>query len=72
MDRAQRRRQWELRNIYENGWDLLDAWAQCDAAPGDCCIEQELLRLETDPGSLLAALALGQPALIGIRGRWAL
>lgn len=66
MTKAEKRRQWELRSVYQNGWDILWAWGQCVCPPGTCPLQAELDRVEVDPGDLLMALALGQPSLIGI------
>lgn len=66
MSREDRRRQAELRAVYRTGWDILSAWAQCECPAGSCPLEAELVRLGVAPGDLLAALALGQPSLIGV------
>ncbi len=61
------RRQRELRCLYYEGWSVLSAWATCTCPEGACPIAAELERLGVEPGDLLAALALGQPALIGVK-----
>lgn len=66
MDREAKRRQFELKTVYRNAWDILSTWSQCRCAAGACPIETELTRLGTDPGTLLLAVCLGQPQLIGI------
>jgi len=66
MGRNRKRRQFELRTVYRNAWDILTTWATCQCPPGACPLEAELARLGTDPSELLVAVALGQPWLIGI------
>lgn len=66
MNRSERRRQFELRTVYLNAWNILSTWATCCCEPGTCPLEAELSRLGIDPGTLLAAVALGQPELIGV------
>ena len=66
MDRAAKRRQFELKTVYRNAWDILTTWSQCRCDEGSCPLEAELTRLGIDPGTLLLAACLGQPQLIGI------
>lgn len=66
MDRAERRRQIELRTCYRDAWGILTAWAQCACDFGSCPLEQEMHRLGFTPGDLLEAAVTGNPAVIGI------
>lgn len=66
MDRAERRRQLELRTCYRDAWVILTTWARCACEPGSCPLEQEMHRLGFTPGDLLEAAVTGNPAAIGI------
>jgi len=72
MDAAERRRQAELRAVYRDAWAVLGAWATCACPEDTCPLQEEMDRLGFAAGDLLAAVALGQPRLIGIAawGAW--
>jgi len=70
MDKHEKRRQAELRCVYRNAWDILTTWAQCACEPEACPLEAEMSRLGLTPGLLLAAVALGQPSMLGIDPGW--
>lgn len=62
MTREERRRAIELRNVYENGWDVLKTWGTCQCPEGTCPLGAELDRLGISPGGLLLAVVLGDPS----------
>ena len=59
-------RQWHLRRLYADGWEVLSAWATCACDPGACPLQEAMDRLGVEPGDLLLAMVTGNPSLIGV------